>query len=70
MSIKINYYYQYFAFLIAVLCIATGVVKENWLLVGIGCPIMIWSFATIIHIRTGKHNSISKLPPDIKINKN
>ena len=64
---KINKYYQYFVLVISLFCLVVGVIEKNGLLAGIGGVLLIGAIGTIMHLRSGKYNSSSKLPKDCKV---
>jgi hypothetical protein len=65
---KINKYYQCFSVLLALGCIAIGAKDSNGLLIALGSILLVGAVATIMHLKSGKYNSASKLPKDFKAN--
>ncbi|WP_020209359.1 hypothetical protein [Gilvimarinus chinensis] len=63
----INRYYQYVSVLLAFGCIAIGVKDSSGLLIALGCILLVGAVATIMHLKSGKHNPASKLPKDFKV---
>ena len=66
-SLKINLIYQGIVLLIGVILIVNSVLNDELLFVTLGGLLVIGALGTMVHILTGRHNTDSKLPKDIKV---
>jgi len=66
-SIKINLIYQVIVLFIAVMLVVSSALQGEMLFVALGGLLIVGAIGTIAHIRTGQHNTDSKLPQDLNV---